>query len=765
MMKRTPVILLLMSVFLHSLGQTPVGSWSDYLVYNTAKSVAVGSKEVYASTGSSIIVYNKDFAELKKMSRGNGLSETGISTIAWSEENNALIIAYTSTNVDLVKNNNILNIPDISRKYIPGNKEIYRIRTNGKFAYLACSFGIVVLDIIKKEIYDTWKPGNGSDNTDIWDIAFGNGKIFAATGNGVYSADLSNPGLSFPGNWSLMDIQPNPDGKYTSLVFSGNKLYANRSDPYSNGDLIYAIDGVSSQFSYMPGVYNISFDPAASGFTVSSSSSLRYYNNDGSLSKTISSYFSEELGTPEISQAIADNNDIWIADIKSGLVRGENMSLFSALTLPGPASNNVIYLTSNNGITFICDGALTATWTETLRPLQVSIHENNNWTILAPPSITDGMRVIADPDNSNHLFISTWGMGLLEYMNNNLIKQYTQSNSPLQTIIPGKPYVRICGMVFDKNKNLWITQSEVNGSIKVLKPDGTWIVNPITIDAPRIGDMIIARNGYKWIILPVGYGLFILDDNNTPDVFSDDRYKKMMIKDTENKIVPVVYSIAEDLDGNIWVGTDQGPLVYYNPETVFDTDLKAFRLKTPRNDGTGLADLVLSTETINSISIDGANRKWLGTQTSGAYLLSPDGTKQIRNYNEQNSPILSNTIISLAVDNKSGDVWFGTLKGIQSVRGDATTGGEKFGKVYTFPNPVREDFTGNVTITGLMRNTDIRITDISGNLVYETVSEGGLATWNLKTYNGRHVATGVYLVFCSSSDGSQSVVTKMLVIR
>ncbi len=235
-MKRTLVILLLMSVFLHSQGQTPVGSWSDHLVYNTAKSVAVGSKEVYASTGSSIIVYNKDFAELKKMSRVNGLSETGISTIAWSEENNALIIAYTSTNVDLVKNNNILNIPDISRKYIPGNKEIYRIRTNGKFAYLACSFGIVVLDIIKKEIYDTWKPGNGSDNTDVWDIAFGNGKIFAATGNGVYSADLSNPGLSFSGNWSLLNIMPNPNGKYTALVFSGNKLYANRSDPYSNGD-------------------------------------------------------------------------------------------------------------------------------------------------------------------------------------------------------------------------------------------------------------------------------------------------------------------------------------------------------------------------------------------------------------------------------------------------------------------------------------------------------------------------------------------------
>jgi hypothetical protein len=198
---------------------------------------------------------------------------------------------------------------------------------------------------------------------------------------------------------------------------------------------------------------------------------------------------------------------------------------------------------------------------------------------------------------------------------------------------------------------------------------------------------------------------------------------------------------------------------------VFDTDLKAFRLKAPRNDGTGEADLILSTEAINSISVDGANRKWLGTQTSGAYLLSPDGTKQIRNYNEQNSPILSNSVISLAVDNKTGEVWFGTVKGIQSVRSDAVSGEEVFTKVYAFPNPVREDFTGNVTITGLMRDTQIRITDISGNLVYETVSEGGLASWDLKTYNGKRVATGVYLVFCASVDGAQSCVTKMLVIR
>lgn len=755
-----PIALILLP--LYSQGQTPVGSWSDHLVYNTAKNVAVGTKEVYASTGSSIIVYNKDFAELRKMSRINGLTETGISTIAWSEEFNTLVIAYSSTNVDIVINNIINNIPDIERKNISGKKEINRIRINGKYAYLACSFGIIVVDINKKEIYDTWKPGNGSSTVEVFDLAFGNSKIYAATGNGVFSADLSNPGLSYFGNWNLINIFPDPTGKYTSMVFSDNKLYVNRTDPFSDGDYVYSYDGTSTLFSYMSGIRNNSFDPATSGFTISSSSSVWYFNNDGTLQKKIDSY---GWATPNISQAIVDNGNIWIADISSGLIRGENMSDFSSLTLPGPGSNVVINISSYNGKTIICDGALTLSWTQTFRPLLVSIYENNGWSSISSPTIKDAMRAIVDPDNSNHLFVSTWGGGLLEYMNNTLVKQYTELNSPLQNIIPGQAYVRVCGMAFDKNKYLWLTQSEVASSIKALKPDGYWIVNPAPIDAPRIGDITITKSGYKWIVLPLGYGLFILDDKNTPDNFSDDRYMKLLVKDSENKPVSVVYSIAEDIDGNLWVGTDQGPMIYYNPEKVFDTDLTAFRIKIPRNDGTGLADFMLSTESITTIAVDGANRKWLGTSGSGAYLLSPDGTKQIINYNEKNSPLLSNSIVSLAIDNKTGDIWFGTLKGVQSVRGDATTGEEKFTKVYTFPNPVREDFNGNVTITGLMRDSDIRITDISGNLVYETVSAGGLATWDLKTYNGKQVTTGVYLVFCSSSDGKQAIVTKMLVIR
>ena len=761
-MRRFSVITGFFLLFWHLNGQVPVGVWSDHLRYNTAKSVAVSSKEVFASTGSSIIIYNKEYAELKKLSRINGLSETGISTIAWSEENNVLIIAFTSTNIDLVKNNIVYNIPDILNKYIPGNKMINRIRTNGRYAYLASGFGIVVVDLVKKEIHDTWKPGPGSENTEVYDIAFGNNKVYAATSLGVWFADLSNPGLAYFGNWNHITSLPYPDVRYTLSIFTGNKLYVNESIFSSAGDYIYVIDNESFLFSYIPGVINRSFDPASNGFTISSPVSVKYYHTDGSSQKTISSF---GWGIPNISQSIIDNGNIWLADINYGLIRGENMSEYSSLSLPGPTSNDVTSIASQNGKTFICAGGTDNSWNSLGRSFQVSVHDNNQFINLVSGTFSDAIRAIPDPDNSSHFFVSTWGYGLFEYENNILLKHYDEANSPLQSIIPGSPNVRICGLAIDKSKNLWITQTGVPGSIKILKSDGTWIVNPLTIDAPAIGDIIITGRGHKWIILPGGYGLFVLDDNNTPDVFTDDRFKRMYIKDSDDKIISYVFSITEDLDGNIWVGTDQGPVIYYNPEKVFEDDPRAFRIKIPRNDGTGLADYMLGTETITSISVDGANRKWLGTLSSGAYLLSSDGTIQLKNYNEQNSPMLSNSVISIAVDNKSGEVWFGTSKGVLSVRGDATSGAQEFKNVYAFPNPVREDFQGNVTITGLVRDSQIWITDISGNLVYRTASEGGQASWDLTTYNGRRVATGVYLVFCASNDGSQSFVTKILVIR
>ncbi len=761
LMRKAAMLICLRFLYVCLYSQTPVGTWSDHLIYDRAEKLALGSKEVYASTGSSLLVYNREFDELRKLSRINGLTETGISTIAWSEEYNTLVIGYLSTNLDLVSDKSIYNVPDMTNKYIPGKKEINRIRTNGKYAYLACSFGIVIIDLQKREIYDTWKPGDSYRTAEVWDISFGNGNVYAATDMGLFYANSSSQGLSYSGNWSSEKRLPDPDGNYNSVLFSGTRLYVNRSGENFEGDSLYVIGTTCSLFSFESGVFNESLDPGADGFTVASGSSARYYSSEGQLIKKVSSY---PFGNPDISMVLADN-DLWIADRVSGLIRYKNMNELSVLTLPGPFSNEAISINSYDGKTIICGGGVNASWNNLWKPFYVSVNESNSWDLITSAENIDAMRVVFDPANRNHFFVSTWGTGLLEYRDNQLVKNYTDANSPLQNIIPGKPYVRICGMAYDKNGYLWLAQAEVTSTLKVLKPDGTWIVNPASADVYTVGDLLITKTGHKWLLLPRGYGLFLLDDNDTPELSGDDIHKKILITDSENKVFSSLFCIAEDLDENIWIGSDQGPLVYYSPERIFSSDLKAYRIKIPRNDGSGLADYLLGTESITSIAVDGSNRKWLGTSGSGVYLVSADGTTQIENFNELNSPLLSNSIISISIDGKTGEVWFVTSKGIQSFRGNSTSGSDEFTDVYAFPNPVREDFQGNLTVTGLLRETRISITDISGNLVYKTISDGGMASWDLKTYNGKRVATGVYLVFCASTDGSQSCVIKVLVIN
>lgn len=743
-------------------GQTPVGTWSDHLTYSSSRNIVTSSEEIYSSTGSSILVYNKSLSELRKLTTINGLSESGISSIAWSEEYKTLVIGYISTNLDILSNNIIYNIPDILRKYIPGEKTINKIRISGRYAYLACSFGIVVIDLVKREIHDTWKPASKGSSTEVFDIAFGNNEIFAATSHGVYVGQLNNPGLSYFGSWNIVNGLPDPEAKYTSLIFSGGSLYVNQQSSPSAGDNVYKIlNGSLVLLLNIPGSRIVSIDTNENGFVISSPSVVNCYDANGNLLRTINSY---GWGTPSISQAVIDGNDIWIADTGKGLIYGKNMTIFNSLVLPGPVCDIAYHITSYNGKTIISNGGTTSSWNNMWRRLQLSIFENNSWTSILSSTISDPLRTLIDPEDPSHLFTTTWGGGLLEFKDNNLLHQYNDSNSPLQTIIPGNPYVRTCGLAMDSKRNVWITQTEVPGSIKVLKPDGNWIVFPRTIDAPTIGDILIARNGFKWVVLPRGYGLYVLDDNNTPEDFSDDRGTKMLIRSDDNNVISNVYCIAEDQDGNIWAGTDQGPLVFYNTENVFKEGYHAFRIRVQRNDGTNIVDYLLKTETITSIAVDGGNRKWLGTSGSGVYLVSPDGTEQILNFNEQNSPLLSNTITSMAVDNNTGQAWFGTPMGIQSYRGNAVEGKPEFTGVYAFPNPVRDNYTGDVTITGLMRDTHVKITDVSGNLVFETTSDGGMATWDLTNYEGEHVSTGVYIAFCSNPEG-KSAITKILVIR
>jgi hypothetical protein len=426
-----------------------------------------------------------------------------------------------------------------------------------------------------------------------------------------------------------------------------------------------------------------------------------------------------------------------------------------------------------------------------LLPGYVMMYENEKWTNISGADIhektgqpvLDFMNVAIDPKDENHFFVTSYGTGLYEFQNNAFINWYNNTNSSIETIIATDPfnYMRLDGGVFDQEGNLFFTNSIMAYGIKVRLANGEWtkLIYPCVSGRATLGKIMISNQNphQKWVpSVRYNQGVSIFDDNGTITDQSDD--KSVLIQpfvfpetDGNGKTVAVsiyptyVYTIAQDKNGVVWVGTDQGPFLFQNLSKVYDADYMCSRVKIPRYDSTNLADYLLVNERIKAIAIDGANRKWLGTETSGVYLMSENGQETIKHFTDTNSPLLSNDILSIAINPVTGEVFFGTGKGIVSYQSDASEAGATFNNVYAYPNPVREGFTGVITITGLVENTQIKITDISGNLVCQTVSNGSIATWDGKDVHGRKVNTGVYLAMCTSSDGTQSAITKILVIN
>lgn len=758
--------LLILSLYGHLLyGQGAVGSWSDHLPYSTSYSVAAGGGKIYSSAGQSVLELDLSSGIPARLSKVSGLNETGISTLGWSEEEKTLVIVYKNTGVDLVKKGVITNIPDIRNKYIPGLKEIYSVYALGNKALLSGSFGIVVIDLTGRYITDTWRPGPDGDYNPVYETVVIDDVIYAATARGIYTAPVQKAGLSFYGNWELCSLLNAPGDRYSMIIADNTSLYACKPGENTVDSLFRITPGTGTDLLLtLPGGTTRSIDIISGGIAVAGETSVYMLSESGVINREISGY---GWATCNPGKTLYSGGTLWISDSSVGLVSTSNFTEFKNYTLPGPYTNNVADIVFNGNSCLITGGTVDNVWGNVFRPFQLFECKNDEWysRILYGSSDRDAMRVAVDPENSNHYFVSAWGNGLYEFSDGNMTNNYNQYNSPLTSIIPGDAYSRLCGLAFDREGNLWMTQSGVPGNLKILTKEGTWVTTALSLNVPVVGDMIISQNGYIWAILPRGHGLLVYDPGETPASVQDDRYLVWQVEDTDGHVLSNLFSLAEDEEGNIWIGTDQGPAVYYNPSKAFTADFKASRIKIPRDDGTGLADYLLGTETINTIAVDGANRKWLGTMSSGAYLISDDGRSELLHFTSDNSPLLSDNIVKIAVNGVSGDVWFGTSEGIVSFRGDATQGNNDFSGLYVFPNPVRNDYEGVATITGLMEGSTVKITDISGNLVYETVSTGGQATWDLRNYRGERTATGVYLIFCNNEDGTLAGVTKMLIIR
>lgn len=749
--------------------QNRIGKWRSHLPYSNASKLVLAGNKIYCATDGGLFYYDQSDKSIETFSKENGLSDTEISALGYSEELGVTIIAYVNANIDLVQNNTIFNIPDIMRKQILGDKRIYSIMILDNYAYLSTGFGIVALNLERKEI--TWtndKIGEGGIQIKVNEMCFAEQFLYAATDQGIYKADMNDSSYLQDFNyWKRITEIPNYIKKFNTIITLDGGVYASYKTGNAEGDIIYYWDGsIWNTFSAYQNDDCNHLSTWNGNLVISGRYQVHVFTPTGVRTKFITT------GSPKCA-FIDQNSVLWVADSEKGLIKKilDEDKLY-VISPNGPSTIFVSHIAISDNMLYTVPGGLTTASNNQFRNGEINTYKDNNWSSYEKTEYKDFYRIAIDQGDPEHYFIASWGYGLFEFQKDSLIEVYRDDNSTLQTVIPGD-FFRLGGLTFDKSGNLWVSNASVAEPLSVfLKKDGKWVkwvsfsLNNL-VNSPFTGDIIETQQGYKWMLLTPGRGIIAIDDNGTIDNPDDDRYIKFDVKDEFNAIITNdIYAMAEDKDGNIWLGTNKGVLVYFNPSGVFNGEnFYAQNINVPRNDGTDAGDYLLVTESVSSIAIDGANRKWLGTKNAGVSLVSDDGLTQIHNFTAENSPLLSNSITSIAINDKNGEVFFGTDKGIISYVADATGPSENFESVFVFPNPVRENFTGDIAITGILENSLVKVTDLNGNLVFETISLGGQALWDGKNFRGEKVRTGVYLVFCSSEDGTLSHVTKLLFIH
>ena len=330
--------------------------------------------------------------------------------------------------------------------------------------------------------------------------------------------------------------------------------------------------------------------------------------------------------------------------------------------------------------------------------------------------------------------------------------------------------------MIDEQGYLWVLNTSVVHNVHIKDVRGNSLAaydlfyNGVRIPLYTPGEILVDRRNTQWKWIPLcryNTGLLLLQDNGTPVNPKDDKvtYHNEWFDQDGKPIIPeFIYSLAQDRDNTLWVGTNAG--LFLIPSTIdFTTSNRCERVVIGRNDGTQLGDYLLDNEQINHIVVDGANRKWIATATSGVFLLSPDGKETLEHFTTESSPLPSNNVLSIAVLESTGEVFFGTSQGLVSYMSDAIEPMQNFSDIYAYPNPVQPNYHGVVTIRGLMANTEVRIVDASGNLVATILGNGGEVVWDMTNAQGSRVASGIYTVLCNTADGSAHGETKIMVMN
>lgn len=736
-------------------GAQPValGMWRVHLPYGNTLKMCETPDRIYCAAENGLFAYIKSESSTERLSPAGGFGGYRVQAMAYDWDAGVLLLAYEGGKLELLRGRNIEKNDDIFRKTIVGEKKIHHIQISNGIAYIGTSFGLLELDLAKNEFRNSYlNIGPGGTVTEIFSSAVLNDSLFICTPNGIYKgstnpavnlADYTNWHLSKPALKASLHIASFNNSLYAELDSQLYRYETGGWQPYETGAARIITNISVNHGKLLIGAYGDSV------FIVEQNGSKSY------------------IPINILNQCLLDKDGgFWYCSPINGLVlklpSGEEINFVPN----GPRSVNAYQFLNAYGNLWVMAGSfLSTTYAPTFNGNKYYYFDNFSWTNARDNALTENLYdyTTASFQKSNgRLYIGTHGKGLLQMNNGAPFKVWDQSNSPLKP--RGGLYTIVRGLASDNKNNLWVSNFDTDSALLMLSPSGQW--SSFKLPVKNTGKIAIDNRGNKWIITPQSAsGIVAFSDKNTATQSDDISVSLLTTTGKGNLPSSNVNDIAFTKSGELLIGTDQGYVRLRNPNNAFTGgDYDAQRVIVSVESNSNLGGYLLGSEVINCIYVDGGDRRWFGTN-KGAWLYDSDGTTLLKHFTTENSPLMSDNVLSIGIMDATGEVFFGTDRGIASYRGDALPESKNMDQITIYPNPVKPDFSGDIAIAGMPDNTLVKITDINGALVHQTFSNGGMATWNGNSFDGQRVSTGVYLVFCINPDGSETKAGKILFIN
>ncbi len=768
-MKRILLSLFVCVLYTAWLSAQQLGTWKAYPSYQIATKNVPAGELIYSLCNGNLLSYHTSTSEVICYDAIETLSDTKIFDIAYSAKARRLILLYENGNIDLLDaEGDVVNLAQYKDLTLP-DKGVNDLKVDGTTAYIATNTGLLTVDMADGVFRSSYELGEKVNTCCISDRY-----IFAATADkGIFRGDRTL-NLQDKDNW----VNPSVS-KPTELYYFDGKVvgfYAGRGLFQAGDDLV---------FGALLSLENPTFHGLQDGKLFAGNSKKVVIFETLTSSRTIQMENDFQCLTWH-------KNEFWASRGNKGLQaykeagEGKPWQESRGVIQPNSPLHDYFYYMDYVGDRLLVAGGSLNYFGKTYEGTAM-YYEDGKWTNFENGkdietqtglSYVNLTTIAQDPSNPAHHFVSSARQGLYEFTNGKLTKLYSYTNSALETILPdnARPenYVSTAGLIYDAAGNLWMLNNQVDAVLKVLKPDGTWVnfKQDALEGAPTCDFLHFGRNGLLWgTSRREGQrGIFCLNYNGTLDKKADDKFKlrgTIVNQDGLSSSPDEFLCLAEDHNGYIWIGTTGGPYVITEPAAFLTDNFRFEQIKIPRNDGTNLADYLLADIVVSTIAVDGANRKWIGTSGNGVYLVSADGQEMIHHFTKENSPLLSDNVLRIVVNGRTGEVMIGTDVGLVSYVADAIDPepGLDDENIYAYPNPVEPDYQGPIAVRGLTADCEVKIASVTGQLIYAGRSTGGLFTWNGCDRRGRRVASGVYNVITSTADGKEAVVTRIVVIR